>query len=230
MSYIFIFNLIITYSRAYQQLIDEENKFINNNTQNNFYQANLDNYFNYILNNANNFCKFNCSSPLYFLTPFFSMRTYDNNIMYDNIQMQVNYNNYINNLNNINKIKNDKSYYSIDKNQDSNSSSHLSTTSDGGDQGNGNNNTYFSQEKKTCKDDKNTNELIEKSLKDMKDFYNSFESLGAVANLACFYYCNLEAEDSDFFVNAEITKLCENYDKIIENDSEREKEMKKYLL
>ena len=209
---------------------DEENKFINNNTQNS-YQTNLDNYFNCILNNANNFCKFNCSSPLYFLTPFFPMRAFDNNIMYDNIQMQVNYNNYINNLNNINninKIKIDKSYYSVDKNQDSNSSSVLSTTSDGGDQGNSN--MYIVQEKKNSKDDKKMNELIEKSLKEMKDYYNSFESLGAVANLACFYYCNLEAEDSDFFVNTEITKLCENYDKIVENDSERKKEMKKYLL
>ena len=144
------------------------------------------------------------------------------------MQIQINYNNYINKLNNINKIKNDKLYNSIDKIQDSNSSSRLSTTSEDGDQFNSN--TYFGQEKKISKDDKNINELIEKTLKDMKDYYNSIGSLGTVANLACFYYCNLEEEDNKYFANCEITKLCENYYKNIKKDSEREKEMKKYLL
>ena len=141
------------------------------------------------------------------------MGAFDNNIMHNFMQMQINYNNYINNINNINTIENDKSYNSIDKNQDSNSSSLLSTTSDCGDQGNSN--IYFSQEKKINKDEKNINELFEKSLKDMKDYYNSIESLRAVANLACFYYCNLEEEDNDFFANIEITKLCENYYEIL---------------
>ena len=156
------------------------------------------------------------------------MGAFDNNILHYNMQMKINYNNYINNINNINTIENDKSYNSIDKNKDSNSSSFLSNISDGGDQGN--NNTYFSQEKKINKDDKNINELIEKSLKDMKDYYKSIESLGAEANLACFYYCNLEEEDNDFFTKIEITKLCENYYKIFKKGNAREKEMKKYLL
>ena len=60
--------------------------------------------------------------------PFYSTREFDNNLLFNNMQMTYNKCIQYNNIMYNNNLDNDSS---IDKCQESNSSSHLSTTSDG---------------------------------------------------------------------------------------------------
>ncbi len=185
------------------------------------------NYYNncYMNNGYNNenFCKFNCSPYLYLLMPFYSSREIDNNILLNNMQMQMNYNNFIqynnilySNNNNIDEC------ISNDKYQESNSSSHLSTTSDG-DQptvsGNFNSKINNNESPRNNRDIKNLDESIKSGIKAIEDYYNSIESIGDVANLACFFYCDIEPNmDNNFFIKMEVQKLADNYKNIKEGN------------
>ena len=138
--------------------------------------------------------------------PFFTTNEIEDNI----INMQIQYNNMIQNncsIYNNNKIfKNDNS---LDNYQESNSNSHLSTTSEG----EGNNNNISEKD-----ENKSLDERIKKGIKDIKDYFNSVESLGDVANLACYYHCNFEtSEDENIYVNMEVKKLAESYEKDLKN-------------
>ena len=200
----------MVYSKAFQQP-DEDNSKIRNNEYCNFEKIynKMDNYHNNNYYIYNDFCKFNCS-PLFFMIPFYSSREFDSNIF---VNMQMQYNNYLQNsnkkyVNNFN-IKND---CILDKNLESNSSSHLSTTSDGDQVSN----IKEINEGKNNKENNNLKETIKKGFRDIKEYYNSIESLGDLANLSCFYYCDIETnEDENFFIDMEIKKVVENYKKII---------------
>lgn len=188
-----------------------------NNYYNNCYMNNVD--------NNDNFCKFNCSPYLYLFMPFFSNREFDNNILVNNMQMQLQMNsnnyNYIQ-YNNIiyNKNNNIDDGISTDKYQESNSSSHLSTTSDGDQTFIGNYNSKNNIESiRANRDIKNLDESIKTGIKAIEDYYNSIESIGDVANLACFFYCDIEPNmDNNFFVKMEVQKLADNYKNIIEGN------------
>ena len=184
------------------------------------------NYYNYYLNNNDNFCKFNCSPYLFFLMPFYSTREFDNNLLFNNMQMTYNKCIQYNNIMYNNNLDNDSS---IDKYQESNSSSHLSTTSDGGQlTSSGNfNQKIFNDEKKMNRDMKNLDESIKTGIKAIEDYYDSIESLGDVANLACFYYCYIDSNpDNNFFIKMEVQKLADNYNNMIGNNKKCEEEFK----
>ena len=142
--------------------------------------------------------------------------------------MQMTYNKCIqyNNIMYNNNLDNDSS---IDKYQESNSSSHLSTTSDGDQLTNsGNfNQKIFNDEKKMNRDMKNLDESIKTGIKAIEDYYNSIESLGDVANLACFYYCDIDSNpDNNFFIKMEVQKLADNYNNMIGNNKKCEEAFK----